>query len=141
MAQLLDFVDAELLGNCNFEFLQVAAYSAACPTTALRCTMLHSERAVSQPHCLTATSRELVDASAGRSVNSSVRVSEPSCAMRPQAFLRAVLQIHGEAILEHEQLQQRAAQIEQHLRKSWSRIEALVEQTRCMVGLLNNQQI
>ena len=23
VAQLLDYVDAELLGNCNFEFLQV----------------------------------------------------------------------------------------------------------------------
>lgn len=58
-----------------------------------------------------------------------------------QAFLRAVLQIHGEAMMQHEQLWRRAARIEQHLRRSWARIEALVEQTRCMVGLLNNQQI
>lgn len=61
--------------------------------------------------------------------------------LRLQAFLRAVLQIHGEAITEHKELRQRAAQIEQHLRKSWSRIESLVEKTRCMVGLLSNQQI
>jgi U3 small nucleolar RNA-associated protein 21 len=60
--------------------------------------------------------------------------------MPVQAFLRVVLQIHGEAIMEHEQLRQRASQIEQHLRKSWTRIETLVEQTRCMVGLLSNQQ-
>lgn len=60
---------------------------------------------------------------------------------RLQAFLRVVLQIHGEAVMEHEELRRRASQIEQHLRKSWNRIEALVEQTRCMVGLLSNQQV
>ena len=58
-----------------------------------------------------------------------------------QAFLRVVLQIHGEAVMEHEQLRRRASLIEQHLRKSWNRIEALVEQTRCMVGHLSNQQV
>ncbi len=52
-----------------------------------------------------------------------------------------MLQIHGEAIMEHDELRRRAKQIEQHLRKSWSRIESLVEKTRCMVGLLSNQQI
>ena len=58
-----------------------------------------------------------------------------------QAILRAVLQIHGEAIMEHKDLRQRAAQLEGHLRRSWTRIESLVENVRCMVGHLGNVQI
>lgn len=128
LAQLLDFVDSELLGSCNFEFLQVPVLQLG------HAQCMEQRQLPAQCHCCQWLScRNLQVGRTGRAEE-----TDPSWL---QAFLRAVLQIHGEAIMEHDELRRRAKQIEQHLRKSWSRIESLVEKTRCMVGLLSNQQI
>ncbi len=138
VAQLLDYVDAELLGNCNFEFLQVTGPPCLHPEYALYAWLgVSSDSSASvYAYCFQNTNCSQIAPGGCRDIHARTLVRTSL-----QAFLRVVLQIHGEAVMEHEELRRRASQIEQHLRESWNRIEALVEQTRCMVGLLSNQQV
>jgi len=58
-----------------------------------------------------------------------------------QALLRATLRVHGDSIMQYDGLRRKAVQIETHLRKSWTRIDSLVERVRCMVGVLGSAQM
>lgn len=58
-----------------------------------------------------------------------------------QALLQATLQIHGEAIMQHDELRRQASRIEKHLRLSWSKVDRMVESVRCMLGLLSSTQL
>ena len=57
-----------------------------------------------------------------------------------QAFLKLLLQIHGEAIMQQPDLQLQAKQLQIVLAKSWSRIDQLLQSSRCMLGFFGNLQ-
>lgn len=57
-----------------------------------------------------------------------------------QALLRVTLQVHGETIVEHAELRERAQRAQQRLAATWRRLDGLLQSTRCMVGFLGNLQ-
>ena len=57
-----------------------------------------------------------------------------------QAFLKLLLQIHGDTIMQQEQLQQAASEVQSVLAKSWSRLDQLLQSSRCMLGFFGNLQ-
>ena len=58
LAQLLDFIDAELLGGCNFEFLQVRLLTVQNPHTGQTKRSLHT-LALCTVRCSTAAEQKL----------------------------------------------------------------------------------
>lgn len=58
-----------------------------------------------------------------------------------QAFLKLFLQVHGDTVLQHEGLQQQAQEVQHVLAANWSRIDHLLQSTRCMLGFFGNSQI
>lgn len=58
-----------------------------------------------------------------------------------QAFLKLFLQIHGDTVMQHKGLQTQAQQVQQVLASSWSRIDQLLQSTRCMLGFFGNTQM
>ena len=57
-----------------------------------------------------------------------------------QAFLKLLLQIHGETIMQQAELQQIAQEVQAVLAKAWSRIDQLLQSSRCMLGFFGNLQ-
>lgn len=57
-----------------------------------------------------------------------------------QAFLKLVLQIHGEIIMQEPDLQLQAKDVQDVLSQSWSRIDQLLQSSRCMLGFFGNLQ-
>ena len=57
-----------------------------------------------------------------------------------QAFLKLLLQIHGDTIMQQEKLQQAASELQTVLGKSWSRLDQLLQSSRCMLGFFGNLQ-
>jgi U3 small nucleolar RNA-associated protein 21 len=57
-----------------------------------------------------------------------------------QALLRVVLQLHGDSIIQSASLRQRAESIRGQLRATWSRVDGLLQNVRCMVGFFGNLQ-
>ena len=55
-----------------------------------------------------------------------------------QAFLRAVLAVHGETLMGDEQLRKCAAALECQLAKSWGRLDTLLQSVHCMVNFLGS---
>ena len=57
-----------------------------------------------------------------------------------QALLRAALRVHGDAVMAHEPLRERARRVEKRLQASWGRIEDLIQTVRCMIGFFGDLQ-
>ena len=57
-----------------------------------------------------------------------------------QAFLKLLLQIHGDIILQQPDLQLQAKDVQDVLSKSWSKIDQLLQSSRCMLGFFGNLQ-
>lgn len=57
-----------------------------------------------------------------------------------QAFLKLLLQIHGDIIMQQLDLQQQAQEVQVVLGKGWSRIDQLLQSSRCMLGFFGNLQ-
>lgn len=57
-----------------------------------------------------------------------------------QALLRAALRVHGDAIVAHAPLKERAVRVEKRLQATWSRLDGLLQNVRCMVGFFGNLQ-
>lgn len=57
-----------------------------------------------------------------------------------QAFLKLLLQIHGDIILQQPGLQLQAKDVQDVLSKSWSKIDQLLQSSRCMLGFFGNLQ-
>lgn len=57
-----------------------------------------------------------------------------------QAFLKLLLQIHGDVIMQHSDLQLKAKDVQSVLAKGWSRIDQLLQSSRCMLGFFGNLQ-
>ena len=57
-----------------------------------------------------------------------------------QALLRAALRVHGDAIAAHAPLRERAARVERRLQATWSRLDGLLQNVRCMVSYFGNLQ-
>lgn len=57
-----------------------------------------------------------------------------------QAFLKLVLQIHGDTLMQQPDLQLQAKDVQDVLSKSWSRIDQLLQSSRCMLGFFGNLQ-
>ena len=58
-----------------------------------------------------------------------------------QAFLKVFLQLHGDTVMQHQGLQQQAQQVQAALAVSWSRVDQLLQSSRCMLGFFGNSQI
>lgn len=57
-----------------------------------------------------------------------------------QALLRVALQVHGDTVMQHEELREAAQRTQQRLAATWRRLDGLLQSCRCMVGLLGNIQ-
>ena len=57
-----------------------------------------------------------------------------------QAFLKLLLQIHGDIIMQQSDLQLQAREVQAVLAKGWSRIDQLLQSARCMLGFFGNLQ-
>ena len=57
-----------------------------------------------------------------------------------QAFLKLLLQIHGEVIMQDSDLQQQAKDLQLVLARGWSRVDQLLQSSRCMLGFFGNLQ-
>ena len=57
-----------------------------------------------------------------------------------QAFLKLFLQVHGDTVMQHQGLQLQAQQVQQALALSWSRVDQLLQSSRCMLGFFGNSQ-
>ena len=57
-----------------------------------------------------------------------------------QAFLKLLLQIHGDVIVQRPDLQLQARDVQSVLAKGWSRIDQLLQSARCMLGFFGNLQ-
>lgn len=57
-----------------------------------------------------------------------------------QAFLKLLLQIHGDVIMQQPELQLPAKEVEVVLADGWSRIDQLLQSARCMLGFFGNLQ-
>ncbi|KAK9819682.1 hypothetical protein WJX72_001066 [[Myrmecia] bisecta] len=55
-----------------------------------------------------------------------------------QALLRVVLQIHADTIMAQQPLRQRAEQLEAKLKATWTRVEDLLQNVRCMTSFFGN---
>ena len=49
-----------------------------------------------------------------------------------QAILHVALQIHGDMIMQHESLRERAQKLHQQLSDSWSGVEHMLQRTQCI---------
>ena len=49
-----------------------------------------------------------------------------------QAILHVALQIHGDVIMQHATLRQKAQLLHQQLSSTWSNVEHMLQQTQCM---------
>jgi len=47
-------------------------------------------------------------------------------------------QVHGDALISHEQLAGAAERMQRRLRASWRRLDDLLQSTRCVVDFLSN---
>ena len=57
-----------------------------------------------------------------------------------QAFLKLLLQIHGDIIMQQPSLRKQAQEVQVVLAKGWSRIDQLLQSSRCMLGFFGNLQ-
>ncbi|KAL3149179.1 hypothetical protein ABBQ32_002010 [Trebouxia sp. C0010 RCD-2024] len=57
-----------------------------------------------------------------------------------QAVLKLLLQIHGDVIMQQPDLQQQAKEVQVVLANAWSRIDQLLQSSRCMLGFFGNLQ-
>lgn len=57
-----------------------------------------------------------------------------------QALLRAALRVHGDAIVAHPRLKEAAVRVEKRLQATWTRLDGLLQNVRCMVGFFGNLQ-
>lgn len=57
-----------------------------------------------------------------------------------QAFLKLLLQIHGDTIMQQPDLQHKAQDVQKVLAKGWSRIDHMLQSARCMLGFFGNLQ-
>lgn len=57
-----------------------------------------------------------------------------------QAFLKLLLQIHGDTIMQRPDLQLKAQDVQKVLAQGWSRIDQLLQSARCMLGFFGNLQ-
>lgn len=57
-----------------------------------------------------------------------------------QALLRAALRVHGDAIVAHAPLKERAARVEKRLQATWTRLDGLLQNVRCMVSFFGDLQ-
>ncbi len=57
-----------------------------------------------------------------------------------QAFLKLLLQIHGDTIMQQPDLQHKAKDVQRVLARGWSRIDQLLQSARCMLGFFGNLQ-
>lgn len=146
---LLEFLEAEITTNLNFEFVQVGISHAR---RVLRTgTGLHSLRLlcscagmgfsdlgawpISKTRLEHSTSSSLLLPWSLLSLTGAL----PSC-LPLQALLRVTLQVHGSTIMEQEGLRERAERIHARLGASWRRVDGLLQGVRCMLGLLGGIQ-
>lgn len=57
-----------------------------------------------------------------------------------QAILRVVITVHGDVMSASEVLKKRAEVVKERVKTAWKRLDYLLQDTRCMVGVLSNLQ-
>lgn len=61
-----------------------------------------------------------------------------ACVFCLQAFLRVILQIHCDTIMQHEVLREKARRLEAEMQATWGKMYNLLQSTRCMVNFFGN---